>query len=129
MATSPEPHEPHPEPAPPEVPMPPSPNDPQPDEPIDPTADLPPETVNEPQEDEDAQSQTFAAASGGRRSDDYGLEDSTKVSTGDPDDDVQDLVDHIQDMVHSGRIDMDAYRDERNDDDEEGTLGPSGERD
>lgn len=45
------------------------------------------------------------------------------------DNDVQDLVDHMHDMVRSGHIDMDAYRGERSDDDEEGALGPAGEDD
>lgn len=123
MATSPEPvNEP-------EVPLPPAGDEPSPDRPIEPEAVLPPETVNAPQEDEDAQAQTVANAAVGRSTDNFGLEDSTKVSSGDPEDDVQDLVDHMQDMVRSGRIDMGAFRDERNDDDEDGALGPSGDYD
>ena len=130
MATIPEP-----QPAPPEIPVPDPDDHPAQDEPIEPKADapsidpLPPETVNPPQEDEEAQSQTFAAAASSASGDDFGLEDSNKVLSGEPDDDVQDLVDHMHDMVHSGRIDMDAYRGERNDDDEEGALGPAGELD
>ena len=38
-------------------------------------------------------------------------------------DDAQDVVDHMNQMDRSGRIDMDAYRGERNDDDEPETLG------
>ena len=98
-------------------------------QPIEPTAELPPETVNLPQEDEDAQSPTVADAASGRGAEDYGLDDTAKVPLGEPDDDVQDLVDHMQNMVRLGRIDMDAYRGERNDDDEEGLLGPSGDTD
>ncbi len=97
--------------------------------PIDPAADLPPETVNLSQDDEQAQSQSVAAAASSESADDFGLDDSDKVPSGNPDDDVQDLVDHMHDMVNSGRIDMDAYRGERNDDDEEGALGPDGELD
>ena len=129
MATIPEP-----QPQPPEIPIPDPDDHPAQDEPIEPKADAPlidpapdyaPETVNPPQEDEEAQSQSFAAASSSASADDFGLEDSEKVSSGDDDDDVQDLVDHMHDMVNSGRIDMDAYRGERNDDDEDGTLGPA----
>jgi hypothetical protein len=98
--------------------------------PEDQTADLPPETVNLSQEeDEQAQSQSVAAAASSESADDFGLEETEKVASDNPDDDVQDLVDHMHDMVRSGRIDMDAYRGERNDDDEEGTLGPAGEED
>jgi hypothetical protein len=97
--------------------------------PIDPAADLPPETVNLSQEDEQAQSQSVAAAASSQSADDFGLDDSEKVASDNPDDDVQDLVDHMHDMVRSGRIDMSAYRGERNDDDEEGAFGPDGERD
>ena len=38
-------------------------------------------------------------------------------------DDAQDVVDHMNQMERSGRIDMDAYRGERSDDDEPETLG------
>lgn len=126
---------PQPEPHQPEIPVPDPDDHPAHDEPIEPNAgidpadDLPPETMNQSQDDEAAQAQTFAAASSSAAADDFGLEDSEKVPSGDPDDDVQDLVDHMHDMARSGRIDMDAYRGERNDDDEDGTLGPAGELD
>lgn len=82
----------------------------------------PPEARNREQDDEEAQAQTVAdAARHGRR-----LEDSDKVKTGDESDDAQDLVDHMRQMERSGRIDMDAYRGERSDDDEDGELGPGG---
>ncbi len=87
----------------------------------------PPETVNLSQEDESEQSQTFADAAL-HDGNDIGLSDTTKVSSGVEGDDVQDLVDHMNAMVASGRIDMDAYRGERNDDDEEGSLGPAAAR-
>lgn len=88
---------------------------------------LPPETVNDEQEDEAAQAHEVAqealdAGTGG-----LGLEDSEKVSTGDENDDVPDLVDHMIQMDRSGRLDFDAYRGERNDDDEEGRLGEGAE--
>lgn len=93
------------------------------------TAELAPENDNSEQEDEDAQAQTLADEALGRGADDSGLSDSEKVSSGDDGDDVQDLVDRMRQMDSSGRIDLDAYRGERNDDDEEGLLGPEGEDD
>lgn len=91
--------------------------------------DLAPETDNSEQEDEDAQAQTLADEARGRSADDAGLGDSEKVSTGDDSDDVQDLVDRMRQMDSSGRIDLDAFRGERNDDDEEDQLGEGGEDD
>lgn len=125
MATTPEPQpEPLPEPHHPEIPIPNPDDHPAKDQPIDPSAGLPPETVNAAQEDEEPQSQSVAASA---QIDDFGLEDSEKIATGGDDDDVLDLVDHMRGMVRSGRIDFDAYRGERNDDDEEGILGPAAE--
>jgi len=88
--------------------------------------ELAPETVNSEQEDADAQAQTFAdeVLRGGT---DDGLGDSEKVRTGDENDDVPDLVDKMRQMDASGRLDLDAFRGERNDDDEEGMLGEQGE--
>ena len=40
-----------------------------------------------------------------------------------------DLVDHMIQMERSGRIDMDAFRGERNDDDEPGIFGDGAEED
>jgi len=40
---------------------------------------------------------------------------------------VPDLVDRMKQMDASGRLDFDAFRGERNDDDEEGMLGEQGE--
>jgi hypothetical protein len=88
--------------------------------------DLAPENDNSEQEDEDAQAQTVADDALSLTSED-GLSDSEKVSTGDDSDNVQDLVDHMNQMDRSGRIDMDAYRDERNDDDEDGLMGEQGD--
>ncbi len=93
------------------------------------TEDLAPENLNPEQDDEPTQAQTLADEALGRSSDDFGLEDSEKVPGGDGDDDVQDLVDHMRQMERSGRIDNDAFRGERNDDDEEGLLGEEGEDD
>lgn len=128
MATIPEP-----QPSPPEIPIPNPDDHPAREEPIEPEMNpprrdpLPPETVNRSQEDEQTQSQTLAASGSGDA--DFALEDSDKVPASGAGDDVQDLVDHMYDMVHSGRIDMDAYRGERSDDDEEGVFGPGGEDD
>ncbi|HEX2811593.1 MAG TPA: hypothetical protein VHO04_02830 [Sphingopyxis sp.] len=81
-----------------------------------------PEARNREQDDEEAQAQTVAEAARRARS----LEDSRKVKARDETDDVEDLVDHMRQMERSGRIDMDAYRGERSDDDEEDELGPGG---
>lgn len=91
-------------------------------EPREPT--LAPETDNSEQEDEEAQAQTVAEEARAREP---GLSDSEKAKTGDESDDSQDLVDHMRQMDRSGRIDMSAFRGERNDDDEEGMLGPDGD--
>ncbi|MBB6425819.1 hypothetical protein [Sphingopyxis sp. JAI128] len=88
---------------------------------IPPAADAP-EARNREQDDESAQAQSVAEAA--RR--ETRLEDSAKKPSGDASDDVQDLVDHMRQMERSGRIDMDAYRGERSDDDEDDELGPGG---
>ncbi|MBW8754992.1 MAG: hypothetical protein JF595_12735 [Sphingomonadales bacterium] len=93
------------------------------------TEDLAPENQNSEQDDEDSQAQTLADEALGRSSDDFGLDDSEKVPSGEDSDDVEDLVDHMRQMERSGRIDNDAFRGERNDDDEEGLLGEEGEDD
>jgi hypothetical protein len=84
-----------------------------------------PEAFNREQDDEDAQAQSVADAARHARP----LEDSDKVQSGDETDDVQDLVDHMRQMERSGVIDMDAYRGERSDDDEDEELGPGGVED
>ena len=94
------------------------------DDPRKPEADAH-EARNREQDDEQAQAQSVAEAA--RR--DRPQEDSDKVGNGDESDDVQDLVDHMRQMERSGRIDMDAYRGERSDDDEEDELGPGGVED
>jgi hypothetical protein len=93
------------------------------------TEDLAPENQNVEQDDEDSQAQTLADEELGRGSDDFGLDDSDKVPTGDESDDVEDLVDHMRQMERSGRIDHDAFRGERNDDDEEGLYGEGADED
>ena len=81
-----------------------------------------PEAYNREQDDEAAQAQSVAEAVPREAR----LEDSEKMRTGDESDDVQDLVDHMNQMQRSGVIDMTAYRGERSDDDEDGELGPGG---
>ena len=88
------------------------------------TRDLAPENDNAEQDDADAQANTLADEAVGRSSDDFGLTDTEKVATGDDTDDAQDLVDHMNQMVTSGRIDMGAFRGEPNMDEEEGRYGP-----
>jgi hypothetical protein len=89
--------------------------------------DLAPELVNDEQEEESSQAQTIADEAMERNTSVFGLDDSEKISTGDDADDVQDLVDHMVQMETSGRIDMSAYRGERNDDEEEGRYGDGAE--
>lgn len=81
-----------------------------------------PEAVNREQEDEEAQAQSVAEAARRARL----LEDSDKTPARGDSDDAQDLVDHMRQMERSGLIDMDAYRGERSDDDDEDELGPGG---
>lgn len=82
-----------------------------------------PEAINREQEDEEAQAQTVSSDAMRSRK----LADSEKTPAVDETDDVQDLVDHMRQMERSGRIDLDAYRGERSDDDESGLLGPGGD--
>lgn len=91
--------------------------------------DIAPELDNDEQDDEEEQAQTLADEALGRGTDDYGLDDTVKVSTGDESDDVQDLVDHMRQMVTSGRIDNSAYAGEPNFDDNEDKYGPAAKED
>lgn len=83
-----------------------------------------PDIDNVEQEDGGAQAQTVADEAIDRATAPFGIEDSEKPA-GDPfdPDDTQDLVDHMNQMVSSGRIDMSAYRGEDNLDDQEDMLG------
>lgn len=91
----------------------------------DPKQTTAPEAVNREQDDEETQAHSVADAAHVERP----LADSDKPKTGEETDDVQDVVDHMHQMERSGRIDMDAYRGERSDDDEPGQLGPGGDED
>ena len=83
-----------------------------------------PETFNPEQDDEEAQAQSVAEEARGLATDAFGLEDSVKVKGGiDDEDDVEDLVDHMNQMDSSGIIDMSAYRGEETMDDLEDRYG------
>ena len=100
------------------------PQDPRPADP-----ELTPEANNASQEDAGEQAQTVADEALGRAST-FESGDTKKPKydgIGDDDDDsTPDLVDTMNQMVSSGRIDMGAYLGERNDDDEEAGLGEQG---
>lgn len=92
-------------------------------------AELPPEAHNSSQDDADDQAQTLAdeALSGQV----LGEEDSERTPAAGTDvadeaGSTPDLIDHMKQMVSSGRIDMGAFRGERMDDDVEDGLGPQG---
>ena len=89
--------------------------------------DLAPELVNDEQEEESSQAQTVTDEAMERNTSVFGLGDTEKAKTGDETDDVQDLVDHMNQMETSGRVDMSAFRGERNDDEEEGRYGEAAE--
>ena len=121
--------------APAETPTAPTPSPAIPDAPTDQGADFRPndrlQSDHEEQEDESAQAQTVADdAIRGLASAQVQNEDSEHGGTTNPaqitPDDEQDVVDHMQQMQRSGRIDMDAFRGERNDDDEAEMLGEGG---
>ena len=106
-----------------------------PDAPADQGADARPSDTlqpdNEEQEDESAQAQTVADdAIRGIPDAQFRNQESEHGGTTNPaqitPDDEQDVVDHMEQMERSGRIDMDAYRGERNDDDEAEMLGEGG---
>jgi hypothetical protein len=92
------------------------------------TRELAPENANSEQDDTPSQAQTVADEAL-RDNAGPGLEDSAKVAGGIDDFDTQDLVDHMEQMVTSGRIDLSAYRGEPNLDDEDGAYGPGGDED
>lgn len=83
------------------------------------------ETENREQDDADAQAQSVADDALGRAADQS--EDSERGGRSDPaaltPDDVPDIVDRMEQMVSSGRLDMDAFRGEPDHDDEPGMHG------
>lgn len=90
-----------------------------------------PEARNAEQEDEQGQAQQVAedarraAAGAGFSTEESEHGERGNVAGMNPED-LQDVVDHMNQMERSGRIDMDAYRGERSDDDESGMLGEGG---
>jgi len=92
------------------------------------TRDLAPEAHNAEQDDEGEQAQSVADEALGRATTVFGSEGDTERTSGEDDESggTQDLVDHMKQMVSSGRIDMSAFRGERSDDDEEGLYGEGG---
>ena len=91
--------------------------------------DLAPETHNAEQDDEGEQAQTIADEAIRRAGSAAGDDGETERVGDDPDElggATPDLVDHMKQMVSSGRIDMGAFRGERSDDDEEGLYGEQG---
>ena len=91
--------------------------------------ELTPELNNASQEDAGEQAQTLADEALGRASN-FESGDTKKPKYDgigeDDDDSTPDLVDTMNQLVSSGRIDMGAYLGERNDDDEEAGLGEQG---
>ena len=89
----------------------------------DPKNDLAHETEHEEQRDNDAQAQTLAEEAMGRTASDYADGETEREKTpGTEDGDMQDLVDHMNQMRRGG-IDMSAYAGEPNHDDNTGKYG------
>ncbi|HQS98035.1 MAG: hypothetical protein B7X90_13195 [Novosphingobium sp. 17-62-19] len=90
--------------------------------------DTAPETVNNEQEDGEAQAQSVAEEALARATSVLGEQDLGERVPGQGDEpgSTPDVVDHMKQMVSSGIIDMGAFRGERSDDDEEGMLGEAG---
>ena len=101
-------------------------NDHADESPVDRSEDAP-ENFNSEQDDEAAQAQTvsddairgMADRGSTHESEHGGVTNPAQIEP----DDAQDVVDHMNQMERSGKIDMDAYRGERSDDDEPDTLG------
>lgn len=93
------------------------------------TDDLAPENHNSEQDDAGSQAQTLADEALGRSAGELPTDDSEKATTGEDSDDVADLIDHMEQMVSSGRIDNDAFRGEPNFDDKEDEYGPAANED
>ena len=80
-----------------------------------PTVDLAPELDNSQQVDA-GQTQDVAAEAMNLATTDLRLHDTEKAAGGFDDADAQDLVDHMKQMVTSGRIDLSAFEGEPNHD-------------
>ena len=81
-----------------------------------------PELHNAEQDDELEQAQTVAQEARYHDAEASPL-DSEKVTSGDDEDQAQDLIDKMRDMEQSGHIDMGAFAGEPNMDDEDETYG------
>jgi hypothetical protein len=86
-----------------------------------------PENDNSEQNDEASQAQTVAdealrGPDAAEESQHGGVTNPAQINA----EDAQDVVDHMNQMERSGNIDMDAYRGERNDDDEAEMIGEGG---
>ena len=103
-------------------------NDHADESPVDRSQDAP-ESFNKEQDDEAAQAQTVSDDAIRGIADRASFFESEHGGSSNPaqidPDDAQDVVDHMNQMERSGRIDMDAYRGERSDDDEPDTFGES----
>ena len=86
------------------------------------SAEQAPELHNAEQDDELEQAQTVSQEAGYKDAEASPL-DSEKVTSGDDEDQAQDLIDRMRDMEQSGRIDMGAYTGEPNHDDNEDKYG------
>jgi hypothetical protein len=99
-----------------------------------PEIDFPP-ADNSEQDDEPSQAHTVSEDALDRTTAMFGSEDSDKPSDTDAGavnpDDTPDLIDTMEQMTSSGRIDYGAFRGERSDDDETSTYGalPDEDRD
>lgn len=102
----------------------------KPDPAPDPDLDAAPEARNKSQDDAPDQAQTLADEALGRApladAEESERVPSSGVDLADASGSTPDVVDHMRQMIRDGRIDMGAYRGERNDDDEETGLGPQG---
>lgn len=97
---------------------------------MDEPENLPPEARNPSQDDAADQAQTLADEATGRASAfEFGDSERAPGPAGDDTGSMPDVVDHMNQMVSSGQIDMSAYRGERMDDDVEDGLGPDGMED
>ena len=94
------------------------------------SAEEAPELHNAEQDDELEQAQQVAEEARNKDAEASPLDSTRADEPGEVmDDSSQDLVEKMRDMEQSGRIDMDAYRGERNMDDNEDEYGPENKED
>lgn len=90
---------------------------------------LPPEAHSSEQDDEPSQAQSLTDEAMGRAGSAAGNDSERVAGPEDETGSMPDLVDHMKQMVSSGKIDMSAFRGERSDDDEEGSYGEAANED